>query len=772
MTQAPRPSAAIERALRQLAGHNAVAEIGAPSVRASGAVRVDVGVRVALPNAWMADGVSPNGVRPIEQATFLFPAAYPLRAPLVTLRQDFDRSLAHVQPGDPESQPEPCIIDGRPSALLQQRGLFGIVDQLARWLENAALGRLIDPEHGWEPVRRDSLDDVVVADAAHLRGLVTRQAGRAVLRFDYLRFGRPDEAKSTYGIIDSATMALNAETLKKLLSESNLSGSDDTARGTSLSLIVWPGKMPSGVPVVAGDYQPETVTTIAALRERARLYGCEEPLRSGLDWLRQCAGKLTAHWRWPIAIVLIARRPFHLIGTDSTLELCPYIVDIGAPELFADGDSTSVRPAAHRDTVSVPLLRRLSGSESTLSPPPWVLLGAGSLGSKIGLHLARAGMAPSGIIDRASLSPHNAARHALVPEHGRLFKSWLAGKAKALADAVGGLNQTAQACDMDIVTLLRDTAERRRVLPKKTGLLVNATASLVAREAIGGEAPGTLPPVIEAMLYADGTVGLSTAEGEDRNPNCLDLIAEAYVLISAHAQLRPLILTGPDSVHRQRTGEGCGSLTMVISDARISMMAAPMAEAIRGWLHEPKPPQHGLILIGMIQKDGLSVTWIQHAVMPAHLVPIEGGADWIVRLGARAHAGITEEVARWPNVETGGILMGRLSEAARSIHIVDVLPAPPDSSRSASEFVLGTGGVKTAIRTYTDRAGGALYCLGTWHSHLAVSGPSGLDHATAMTVALARLAPSVLLIHTPGGYKGVLADNLNAQWSLVPEAVP
>jgi hypothetical protein len=718
----------------------------------------------------MADGVSPNGVRPIEPVSFLFPAAYPLRAPLLILRQDFDRSLAHVQPGAQESPPEPCIVDGRLDELLQERGLFGIVDQLARWLENAALGRLIDPDHGWEPVRRDSLDDVIVADAAHLRGLVTRQRGRAVVPFDYLRFGRVGEERSTYGVLDRTTVPLNPETIRKTFSESNLRGSDDTARGTSVGLIVWPGKMPSGVTFIAGDYRPETVTTIAALRERAVLYGCEEPLRTGLDWLRQCVAKLTSRWRWPIAIILMPRRPFHLIGTDSPLELCPYIVDIGAPELFADGEATSVRPAAHRDAVSVPLLRRLSGVDKIVGPSQWALLGAGSLGSKIGLHLARAGMAPSGVIDRASLSPHNVARHALLPEHGRLFRTWMGGKAKAVAEAISSLDQSAEACDMDIVSLLRDKAERRRVLPKKTGLLVNATASLVAREAIGGAAPGTLPPVIEAMLYADGAVGLLTTEGEDRNPNCLDLIAEAYVLISAHARLRPLILTGAESVSRQPIGEGCGSLTMAISDARISMMAAPMAEIIRERLHQPEPPSQGRILIGMIQEDGLSVTWIEHDIMAAQLVPIEGAGNWTVRLGPGAHAAIIEEVARWPNVETGGILMGRLSEAARSIHIVDVLPAPPDSRRSAGEFVLGTGGVRSAIRSYTDRAGGTLYCLGTWHSHLAVSGPSGLDHATATTVALARLAPSVLLIRTPGGYRGVLADNLTAQSPPVPEA--
>jgi hypothetical protein len=769
MMQAPPPSAAIERALRQLAGHNAIAEMGTPSVRASGAVSVDIGIRVALPNAWMAEGVSPNGVRSIERASFLFPTAYPLRAPIVTLRQDFDRSLAHVQPGDPGSPPEPCIVDGRLSELLQQRGLFGIVDQLALWLENAALGRLIDPQHGWEPVRRDSLDDVIVADAAHLRGLVTRHAGRAVLRFDYLRFGRPDEEKSTYGIIDSASMTLNTESLRKLMSEKNLPGIDDTARGSSLGLVVWSGKMPSGVPVVASEYHPETVNTIAALRERASLYGCEEPLRSGLDWLRQCASNLTARWRWPIAIILIARRPFPLIGTNSVLELCPYITDIGAPDLFAAGDSTPVRPAGHRDIVSVPLLRRLSGNDNAATSPLWVLLGAGSLGSKIGLHLARAGAAPSWVIDRASLSPHNAARHALVPERGRLFRSWLGGKAKALADAIGGLNQNAEACDMDVVSLLRHTAERRRVLPKKASLLVNATASLVAREAIGGEAPGTLPLVVETMLYADGAIGLMTIEGTDRNPNCLDLMAEAYAMIGAHARLRPLVL-GPESVSRQRIGEGCGSLTMAISDARISMMAAPMAEVIRERLHQPKPTPQGRILIGMIQKDGLSMSWIQQEMMSTHLVSIEGTGNWTVRLGPRAHALIVEEVARWPAEETGGILMGRLSEAARSIHIVDVLAAPPDSRRSVNEFVLGTGGVNTAIRSYTDRAGGTLYCLGTWHSHLAVSGPSGLDHATARTVALARLAPSVLLIRTPVGYTGVLADNLTERSPPTPQA--
>ena len=36
---------------------------------------------------------------------------------------------------------------------------------------------------------------------------------------------------------------------------------------------------------------------------------------------------------------------------------------------------------------------------------PWALVGAGSLGSKIGLHLGRAGRGPAAIIDSAMMAP-------------------------------------------------------------------------------------------------------------------------------------------------------------------------------------------------------------------------------------------------------------------------------------------------------------------------------------------------------------------------------
>jgi hypothetical protein len=111
------------------------------------------------------------------------------------------------------------------------------------------------------------------------------------------------------------------------------------------------------------------------------------------------------------------------------------------------------------------------------------------------------------------------------------------------------------------------------------------------------------PRVIETSLFAQGRVGLMSVEGPKRNPTTGDLITEAYALMREDAAVRGLVFTGGDALRRQVIGEGCGSATMVMSDARISIMAAPMAEALatlqrtglpaRYWAHSPRDHRRG-----------------------------------------------------------------------------------------------------------------------------------------------------------------------------------
>src|SRR5205823_4139942 len=112
--------------------------------------------------------------------------------------------------------------------------------------------------------------------------------------------------------------------------------------------------------------------------------------------------------------------PFKVIGTESPLELCPYVTDVSVPALFDHSGKSAIRPAGHRDRIEQRLLRRLAGYGGA-QLPPWTLVGCGSLGSKIAMHLARAGAAPSVVVDKRTMSPHNAARHALVPRRSAQF---------------------------------------------------------------------------------------------------------------------------------------------------------------------------------------------------------------------------------------------------------------------------------------------------------------------------------------------------------------
>jgi Prokaryotic E2 family A len=131
--------------------HPGVKTVSTDVPQAHSRVVIDVTFHVNLPNAWLAIGESPNGILAEEVVRFSFPANYPFAPPEISLRPNFDRNLPHIQPWLDDGRPVPCIYDGPLVELLQGQGLRGILNQTAIWLDNAALGLLINPKQGWEP---------------------------------------------------------------------------------------------------------------------------------------------------------------------------------------------------------------------------------------------------------------------------------------------------------------------------------------------------------------------------------------------------------------------------------------------------------------------------------------------------------------------------------------------------------------------------------------------------------------------------------------------
>jgi hypothetical protein len=737
---ARRREIAVERAVRTLRSHPHIDSV-APRRDVDGETAVDIIVRVNLPSRCAAEGRTPRGLLAAEPVTVLFPATYPRRAPRFYARSDFDRGLAHIQPGPPIGPVQPCISEANATELLHQGGLLLLVEHLVEWFDKAAGDSLIDPDQGWEPVRRDTLDDTVIADFDHFRALVKPNSGFAFLRFEYLLTSHRYIGEVSAKVFP--TLDIAGATGERPWNE--------IRHGRGPAIIVWPGNDASGKPFLADKYYPETVVDLWTLKERAKLYGCNAALESGLASLFQFLGKQRR--AFAAAIILCARRPFHLIGSESCIEVSPYIVTVEVPGMFPSGDSTPVRPASHRHAITPELLREMSGGDVNFAPPAVTLLGCGSLGSKIALHLTRRGAAPSAVVDQSSLSPHNAARHALIPSAATQFL-WWASKSAALGEAIGGFAQATRVVDGDITDAAADANAFARMIGRKTPYVLNTTATLTVAESLAG-ARAPQVRVLDAAVMHGGAIGTFAMEGERRNPDIGDLMSETY------RRLSTVELAGSAAAPAS-IGEGCSSVTMTMSDARVSMFAAPMSELVVKFTKAPTPG--GVLMVGRVGDDDVSLTWDRVEVHPVSIIRLDGTSS-VARVAAHVTQQIEAEVARWPKVETGGVLMGRFSEVADAFYVTDVLEAPPDSSRSAWEFVLGTEGLATQINDYVSRRHGTLYCLGTWHSHLRTQGASGTDRNTATILAHARITPSLMLIHTSVGFRGIAATEVGTEVS-------
>lgn len=743
---------ALDRAAQTLLAHDAVEDVKVHGIL-DGYVVLEADFRVSMPSAWLAAGCSPTGVLPVEPVTLRFPPSFPLRAPKISLRVDFDRSHPHINPGRVDQPPVPCLIEGTLGEFMQVAGFVGVVNQISEWLNHAAEGTLIHPEQGWEPVRRDDLPHWFAADATRLRAMVDGTERFQFLPFAYTRWNL-GSTEMVDGWLGVDTTPVSAKLAPQLFSRRVID--KHFSLGRSVALVVTPGKLPSGEMKAVGTYLPETVSTVAELRQRAEEFGCGNALADGLRHLSNSLvpGRLPDH-PVPVPIVLMVVRPHHLIGTDSPVELVPYLVMGTARKLLPEGEATPVVPAGHLAALTPGLLRRLSGADEVGYPQPWTLFGAGSLGSHIALSMGKMGDGPGTIVDKDILSPHNAARYGLVPTN--LPSSLMSFKAVALQDALADLHQQPSVVTEDILAILDDADRRRTAIPNKTWAVINTTGSLAVRDALMNAASKIDARVIEGGLHGNGAAAMLAVEGADRNPSIGDLVGVVYERARQDASLKNALFPDRPAHQRWDIGQGCGSQTMALPDAVVSLFASSMTLAIADFRRDGLPMDGGRLLLGL--REGVQASWSEVQVPPFKIVGAEDGKPWTIRISTEVDQAIAAEVALYPKVETGGILMGRISEAACTIHVTGLIPAPEDSIRSAAKFVLGKKGVKRTIEAYSTSAGGGLYCLGTWHSHLAPSGPSGMDRATAAIVEKGRIAPSVLLIHTPAGYRALVTGD-------------
>lgn len=738
---------AIADAIDQLNRHRGLTRVSAPRIQGAETL-IEIDVSVELPSRNRAEGVSSTGVRAIETCFLVFPNDWPLSAPRAFLREDFPLNLPHINPHRPGQPVSPCLFEGSLDEVLHRFGIDAIVDQLVTWLHKAAAGSLIDLEQGWEPTRRDSCPSTVVFSAEKVAATAPEDGSLLVVNASYLTMDG-----GLYARLDHHLTARTDPIFDQITHNDQLG---KWGGGHAAAFIARAAKV-GGQRHISGNYQPETVVDLSTLLDRSAELGIDRAaLEQNLDtyYSRSIVDpkqdpKTWAHGVYAIVILLV-ERPVPLVGSAGRrTEVLPYVVRYEYSAKSPFDRNATVHPAFHAHTLSPALLARTSGLAVTDTSKSLVMIGCGSLGSKIGLHLGRAGFGAMTFIDNESMAPHNAARHALVEAEMALAPP---RKAELMKSAFEKLSHDqARALDVDAVRVFTDPSQFAAAVPTNATLIVDATASLkvLASEVCSDALNASAARLARVAMYGQGRCTVILLEGIKRSSRVDDLTAVLFEQCRSNAALRSAIVGDGADPTRVFVGDNCRSLTTPMSDATVSRAAANATLQIERWLADGLPAEARLC-VGTAESAGIGMLWTNNGLGPTVTLDVVEDKGWKIRILAPVAQAIHADATHWSPKESGGALLGRISYEHRTISIAGLVDAPTDSIRKRGRFVLGTAGLVKQLREAHENSVGYLAFVGTWHSHPQGGPHSGIDRETLRKIAGdAGGLPAVSLVWTP-----------------------
>ena len=682
----------LEKARRYILEHNAFYDVSEINlVEKPEAIAVITAIAsIGLPSKFIKKGITDIGVKDKEKIVFIFPKEFPSKAPIILLRNDFPRCFPHINPSD--SDVIPCIYEGNLSELLQQsEWMNGILNQLIDWLEKAASNSLINSDQGWEPMRNDRWAGLMPYDLHEMVKIYSKTT-----KFPLFR-------KLFYDVRNRCIVT------------DCLCNSKSMQKAHALYFLT---------PGIICKYIPNVITNLSELYQYAKSIG--------IDDLRENVEKIDAEFadENKLFVVLSVKRPVRIIGSDIDIEFLNFVVHKSGHRKKKKRvlPGCKVEMLTHVAENTPELLRRLSGGEEKENGKKNIaLVGCGSLGSKIGVHLARSGNGPFLCIDNDLFMPHNNARYGLTA-------TWIENKAELLSFSISRISRIDTQAHSESA-LSADYSNSK--------IVIDTTASLSVRNFLMSNSK--LPPVISAGLYERGQYGILFVENQKKRNRLINMWAHLYHQSLANQTLQKILFDS--NIENVSIGQSCSSQTMKAGDAQISLMSAAMSLNIQNVI-ENSLPQNSEIYFYKYEKNYSMQTEVM--VVPEHsLVQSITQKDWQVFLSQP----VREEMkcimrAKSPN-ETGGVLLGSVFLYAKTIVVTSILPAPRDSRESRTCFILGTDGLEQEIKVIERKTNGKVTYLGTWHSHPCGGGASQTDHKTYNKLLFVRnYEPTVCLIIT------------------------
>lgn len=685
----------LEKAHKYISEHNAYADISNIKIDDVDSVAtISAKVTVNLPSRFIKVGITEMGVKEKEDVDFHFTSSFPLKAPTIHLRDDFPRCFPHINPSDEKVLP--CIYEGNLSELLQQTGWMNeILNQLVDWLEKAASNDLMNYDQGWEPMRND-----------HNVGF---------MQYDI------NETLASYANLKASTLiqGIRYESRKGIILTASLCDPAKAQKAHALFFLT---------PKAINHYVPNTIRKLSQLYEYAQSIG--------INGIKKSIEEIDLKYidEDKLFIVLSNRRPVKIIGSDTDIEFLNFVISKAEHrkkkrrELKRTLPDCNVGMLYHIADRSQSLLRRISGMQTKIDEEKAIaLVGCGSLGSKIGIHLARNGNGPFLCVDNDIFMPHNNARHALT-------LTWAKNKAELLSLSIFSIGKI-------ISTPVKEDA--LNVDYSKSRVIIDTTASFSVRNFLMSRAD--LPPVISCGLYGRGRSGLMLTENTNRTGSLAGIWAHLYHNALKDDDIHGILFSS--SLENVSIGQSCSSQTMVVDDARVSLMAATMSLKMQHIL-EAGLPKNAEILFAQYDEH-YSLKTVVHTV--PDFIPVKPilKKEWTVFISEPLIDRMRNIMHHKSPNETGGALLGSVFLYPKAVVITDIIDAPPDSVETPTLFILGVEGLEQKIRDTEKRTNGKVTYLGTWHSHPHGGKASQTDEGTFKKLLFVRnYEPTVCLIIT------------------------
>lgn len=629
-------------------------------------------------------------VRAEEPVYVEFFQDYPDRVPRVFIgRNDFDFDhTPHIYVVKDGMRPI-CLFRGNGDEWFANMEIEDFIKHLRSWYEDLASGVNIEDGGEFEPLR--------------LEGYT------ATMSYDYERLS--DEIDNADEQSKEKYLVIYQRLEKKLIRLT-----DD-----NLWLLKMPGLSKKDVILgavcqesskkICDRYDVVLPRTYEALQEYASKHGMEIDAAVS-DILGKINGEASS-----FIIILAIRRSKKVIGVNSYYQYVNFeiILDTDADGKHVLTPTSKVQFHRHESSFTTKKAHEISKLNTEINPS-LIIAGCGALGSKIAMHLVRAGISNILFSDPDMMSEHNLSRHVLFDDSVPKNK---AGEMERVTNLMYYHEKfKAEASCKGIKTVLEDADVMSK---RKPDYLLDFTASKVVNNQLVNLKDR--PTAISAAIYDNGKFGLLMCEGSDGGIRLDDVMATVFAQYKSDPFVSNYLMrewgVAQEPTTLLNVGLGCNSETFVLADDIISLYAASMSITIKD-IFAGNHADGGCWMYKLDNDGGLKVQKIEVPQFSCYDMDA-----WNIRIYDKVVNDIVEQTEVAGCYETGGYLIGQCNLKTSTIHVIDSIEALEDTIHRGDYLILGKAGVRKKLSQIERRSGATFGYVGEWHSH--PNGPNGFS---------------------------------------------